>query len=168
MVLVDQINACLPQTQCKRCTYDGCLPYAHAISKDEAEINQCPPGGDAAIVALAALLKRKPLPLNTAHGQHLPPQVALIDESQCIGCVLCIKACPVDAIVGAPKAMHTVLTADCTGCELCIPPCPMDCITLVPAAQNPAPVDSKQRYEQRQQRLMAAQNVVPMQESQVK
>ena len=129
--LADRIDALLPQTQCGQCTYAGCRPYADAIARGEADINQCPPGGDAGIRALAALLGRDFKPLDPSHGVHKPRVVALIDEDVCIGCTKCIQACPVDAIVGAPKRMHSILSDECTGCELCIPPCPVDCITLV-------------------------------------
>jgi electron transport complex protein RnfB len=130
--LVDAIDALLPQTQCTKCGYDGCRPYAEAIAHG-APLNQCPPGGAAGIDALAALLGRPALPLNPVHGVEKPRTVALIDERLCIGCTLCIQACPVDCIVGAPTKMHTVIASQCTGCELCVPPCPMDCIALVPA-----------------------------------
>lgn len=129
--LADRIDAVLPQTQCTRCGYTGCKPYAEAIAGGEAPINQCPPGGYAGIVKLAALLGTPPLPLNPANGVEKPLALALIDESLCIGCTLCIKACPVDAILGAAKLMHTVLPDWCTGCELCIAPCPVDCISMV-------------------------------------
>ena len=131
--LADRIDALLPQTQCTRCGYQGCKPYAEAIAKGEAEINQCPPGGAAGIIKLADLLNTLPKPLNPANGVEKPLETALIDESLCIGCTLCIQACPVDAILGAAKQMHTVLNSWCTGCELCIAPCPVDCITMVKA-----------------------------------
>ena len=134
--VVAHIDALLPQTQCTRCGYAGCRPYAAAIASGEAEINQCPPGGSAAIESLAALLGRPVRPLNPIHGTESPPQVAWIDESRCIGCARCLAPCPVDAIVGAAKYMHTVLAGRCTGCELCLPPCPVDCIELRP---GPAP-----------------------------
>lgn len=129
--VVDQIEAILPQTQCAQCGYPGCRPYAQAIAAGEAEINQCPPGGEAGIRALADLLGREPMPLNPDNGEEKPVAVAVIDEDICIGCTLCIQACPVDAIVGAPKLMHTVIESECTGCELCLPPCPVDCIDMV-------------------------------------
>lgn len=132
----DQIDALLPQTQCRKCGYDGCRPYAEAILNGEADINQCPPGGGETIAALARLLELPEKPLNPAHGTESAPQVAFIDETSCIGCVKCIKACPVDAIVGARRQMHTVIAAECTGCELCLPPCPVDCISLMPAAST--------------------------------
>ena len=132
MASADDIDALLPQTQCTRCGYQGCRPYADAIARGEAEINQCPPGGTPTIAALASLLHREPLPLNPANGLEGPPLVALIDEATCIGCAKCLPPCPVDAIIGARKQMHTILTALCTGCELCIAPCPVDCISMVP------------------------------------
>ena len=132
------IDALLPQTQCTRCGYAGCLPYAEAIVAGDAGINQCPPGGAATIAALARLTGRAPLPLNPANGVERAPLVAWIDESRCIGCARCLPPCPVDAIVGAPKFLHTVLTGHCTGCELCMAPCPVDCIELRPAATDPA------------------------------
>jgi len=151
--LAERIDAALPQTQCTKCGYDGCRPYAEAIAKGEADIDQCPPGGDAGVAKLAALLDRAVKPLNPVHGEYRPPQVALIDEALCIGCVKCIHACPVDAIVGASKRMHTVIAAWCTGCELCIPPCPVDCISLVPVAELPDPDLSRSRHEFRAFRL---------------
>ena len=129
--LVDQIERLLPQTQCAQCGYPGCRPYAEAVANGEAEIDQCPPGGSDGIAALAALLDRKVIPLNPEFGIEKPASVAVIREAECIGCTLCIKACPVDAIIGAPKLMHTVIHDHCTGCELCLPPCPVDCIDLV-------------------------------------
>jgi len=132
--LARRIDALLPQTQCTQCGYDGCLPYAKAIARGQAAINQnqCPPGGQQGIEALAALMGCEPLPLNPAHGQEKPLEVAIIDESVCIGCTLCIQACPVDAILGAPKRMHSILPMHCTGCALCVAPCPMDCIRMEP------------------------------------
>jgi len=136
--VVDQIDAVLPQTQCGQCGYPGCRPYAEAIARDEADINQCPPGGEAGIRALADLLGREPKPLNPDNGEEQPRRVAVIDETACIGCTLCIQACPVDAIVGASKQMHTVIAAECTGCDLCLPPCPVDCIQMVVPEPDPA------------------------------
>lgn len=130
--IVDQIDAILPQTQCGQCTYPGCKPYATAIANGEAPINQCPPGGEATILQLADLLGVEPLELNPENGQEDIPTVAVIDEENCIGCTLCIQACPVDAIFGAAKQMHTVIADECTGCDLCLPPCPVDCIDMVP------------------------------------
>jgi electron transport complex protein RnfB len=129
-----RIDALLPQTQCTRCGFAGCRPYAAAIAAGDADIDQCPPGGSATIRALAELLGRAPKPLNPLHGVEGPAQVAWIDESRCIGCARCLAPCPVDAIVGAPKFLHTIIAERCTGCELCIAPCPVDCIHLEPAA----------------------------------
>ena len=126
--LADRIDALLPQTQCRRCGYADCRAYAEAIATDETDINRCLPGGEETIQALAAITGRAPIPLDPALGQFTPGTVAFIDEALCIGCTKCIQACPVDAIAGAPKLMHTVIEALCTGCELCIPPCPVDCI----------------------------------------
>lgn len=128
--LADAIDALLPQTQCTKCGYAGCRPYAEAIANGSADINQCPPGGIRGVRELARLLDRPEKPLNPANGAEQPRAVAVIDEARCIGCMLCIAACPTDAIVGAPKQMHTVLTRYCTGCELCLPPCPVDCIDM--------------------------------------
>ena len=136
--LAERIDALLPQTQCTKCGYPACRPYAEAIERGEAEINQCPPGGDAAIRELAALLGREVRPLNPRNGIEQPRRVALIDEARCIGCTLCIQACPVDAIVGAPKLMHTVVTELCSGCDLCVAPCPVDCIEMLPASGEDA------------------------------
>lgn len=137
-VLAEDIDRLLPQTQCERCGYEGCRPYAEAIAAGSADINRCPPGGEDTIAALAELLGKPTKPLNPECGEHVAPTVALIDEDTCIGCTRCIQACPVDAIVGAAKLMHTVIAAECTGCELCLPPCPVDCIDLVPV-QRQAP-----------------------------
>jgi electron transport complex protein RnfB len=148
---VKAIDALLPQTQCTRCGYPGCLPYASAIAQG-VPINQCPPGGAATIEALAALLGRAVLPLNPDNGVEAPARVAVIDESRCIGCAKCLPPCPVDAIIGAPRFMHTVAAQLCTGCELCIAPCPVDCIIMVelkaPAAgaQAPTAADNRERY----------------------
>ena len=131
--IVDEIDAALPQTQCGQCTFAGCRPYAEAIAKGEAEINQCPPGGESTIQDLADIMGVEAIPLNEEHGEHTNiPEVAIIIEKDCIGCTLCIQACPVDAILGAAKQMHTVIESECTGCELCLPPCPVDCIEMVP------------------------------------
>ena len=129
--IVQQIDSLLPQTQCGQCGFAGCRPYAEAIARGEADINQCPPGGETTIQALADLLGRDPKPLNEEHGEHTEKSVAVIDENICIGCTLCIQACPVDAILGAAKQMHTVIESECTGCKLCIDPCPVDCIDMV-------------------------------------
>ena len=132
MTLVDRIDALLPQTQCEQCGYHGCRPYAGAIARGEAPINQCPPGGAAGIEKLAALLQQPVLPLDPQHGIEKPRTLARIVEADCIGWTKCIQVCPVDAIVGASKLMHTVIADDCTGCELCVPACPVDCIVLLP------------------------------------
>jgi electron transport complex protein RnfB len=129
--VVDRIDALLPQTQCGQCTYAGCRPYAEAIAAGDADINQCPPGGEVTIQGLADLLGVDPKPLNPEHGEHSEKTVVRIDEQVCIGCTLCIQACPVDAILGAAKQMHTVIAEECTGCDLCIPPCPVECIHIV-------------------------------------
>lgn len=134
--LVDKIDAMLPQTQCGQCSFPGCRPYATAIAGGAADINQCPPGGDTTIHALAELLGKDPKPLNAEHGVVEAKMVAVIDEGRCIGCTLCIQACPVDAILGAAKHMHTVIKQECTGCKLCLPPCPVDCIDMVPIKET--------------------------------
>ena len=144
--LVRRIDALLPQTQCTKCGYAGCLPYAEAMAAGEADINQCPPGGETVIRELAETLHVEAKPLNPLNGMFRPPQLAVIDEATCIGCTKCIQACPVDAIVGAAKLMHTVIADWCTGCELCIPPCPVDCIALVPVGALPDPDLSRSRH----------------------
>ncbi len=131
-ILVERINAVLPQTQCGQCGYPGCRPYAEAIATGVA-INRCPPGGAHTITRLASLLEQRELPLDSRHGSETPRKVAFIREAECIGCTKCIQACPVDAIIGAPKRMHTVIERDCTGCDLCVAPCPVDCIDMLPA-----------------------------------
>jgi Na+-translocating ferredoxin:NAD+ oxidoreductase subunit B len=136
--LAQAIDALLPQTQCTKCGYAGCMPYAEAIAAGEAPINRCPPGGEAGIAALAQLLDQPLLPLDETCGLHLPHRVAAIDEATCIGCAKCLKACPTDAIIGANKFMHTVIAALCTGCDLCIPPCPVDCIEMIEDTNFPA------------------------------
>ncbi|TRX73738.1 RnfABCDGE type electron transport complex subunit B [Pseudomonas mangiferae] len=154
---IQAIDALLPQTQCGKCGHPACLPYAEGIARGEA-INKCPPGGQATIAALARLLERPPLPLDAADGPT-PAQVAFIREAECIGCTKCIQACPVDAIVGAARLMHTVLRDECTGCDLCVAPCPVDCIDLLPLAAPAAEAQRaraghfRQRYRQRQARL---------------
>ena len=130
--IADQIDSILPQTQCGQCGYPGCRPYAEAIAAGEAEINRCPPGGEVTMVALADLLGREPVPMADAAAAEKPKSVAVIREDECIGCTLCIRACPVDAIIGAAKQMHSVIAEQCTGCELCLPPCPVECIDMVP------------------------------------
>jgi len=134
--LIVRIDALLPQAQCGKCGYPGCKPYAAAIASGEADINQCPPGGDAGVRALANLLRVECKPLNAEHGLPTPLARAIIDENICIGCTLCLQACPVDAILGAPKHMHTVIASECTGCELCVAPCPVDCISMQSMAET--------------------------------
>ena len=160
--LVQALDDALPQTQCTRCGYPDCRRYAQALAAGEAEINQCPPGGDEGIARLAALTGRPVLPLNPLNGIESPRWLAVIDEAWCIGCTLCLKACPVDAIVGGPKGMHTVIDAQCTGCELCLPACPVDCIALVPltaartgwaAWSAPQATAARERYGWHAQRL---------------
>ncbi|MFI3187016.1 MAG: RnfABCDGE type electron transport complex subunit B [Methylococcaceae bacterium] len=155
-ILIDQINALLPQTQCGQCSFQGCHPYAVAIAAGMADINQCPPGGEQGIRDLADLLGVAPKPLNSEFGLHKAPGVAFIIEQDCIGCVKCIAACPVDAIVGAAKFMHTVIASECTGCELCIAPCPVDCIIMMPLPVNNSielraqkSAQAKRRYDAR-------------------
>jgi Na+-translocating ferredoxin:NAD+ oxidoreductase subunit B len=160
--LAERIDAALPQTQCTRCGYPDCRSYAQAVARHEAGIDQCPPGGAQGIERLAAITGLPARPLNPRHGVEGPLRVALIDETWCIGCTLCIKACPVDCILGAPKAMHTVASEDCTGCELCIPACPVDCISLVDttpgrsgwdAWSEPQALRARKAYDARSQRL---------------
>jgi electron transport complex protein RnfB len=156
--IVARIDALLPQTQCTRCGYPGCRPYAAAIASGTAEINQCPPGGAATIHVLAKFLDRDVLPLNPVNGVESPPRVAWIDEARCIGCARCLPPCPVDAIVGAAKYMHTVLAERCTGCELCIAPCPVDCIEMrsEPVPKEPSIQASlnRARYNAHSERLL--------------
>jgi Na+-translocating ferredoxin:NAD+ oxidoreductase subunit B len=155
--LEEAIDRILPQTQCTKCGYHACRPYASAIAAGEAAINRCPPGGEAGIRALAALTGRPYAPLDPACGVEQPRRVALIDEARCIGCTLCILACPVDAIAGARKQMHTVIAEHCTGCDLCLPPCPVDCIDMVPAADaawdEPRASAARDRYRRKLTRL---------------
>lgn len=158
--LADAIDALLPQTQCRKCGYAGCRPYAEAIAEGQAEINQCPPGGDDVARDLAALLDVPFKPLDPAFGVTGPPAVAVIDEEVCIGCTLCIQACPVDAIVGAAKLMHTVIAGECTGCELCLAPCPVDCIRIIetgqaltPEQRRAAAARARRRFQSRHERL---------------
>jgi electron transport complex protein RnfB len=154
MTLVDKIDAILPQTQCRKCTFPACRPYAAAIASGDANINQCPPGGQKGIDELAKLLDVKSMPLNPEYGEEKPASIAFIIEEDCIGCVKCIQACPIDAIVGAAKQMHTILADECTGCELCIEPCPVDCITLQLTSNDSQyqPDKAKMRYEAKVQR----------------
>jgi electron transport complex protein RnfB len=156
-MMIEQINALLPQTQCGQCGFKGCRPYAEAIAAGLADINQCPPGGNDGISDLAELLGVAPKPLNPQFGEHKPKSVAFIIEQDCIGCVKCLAVCPVDAILGAAKQMHTVISSECTGCELCIAPCPVDCIVIqvlpnqyISKAEKYAFAQhAKQRYEAR-------------------
>lgn len=135
--VVEQIDKLLPQTQCGQCSFAGCRPYAEAIANGEVDINRCPPGGEKTIQALADLLEVEVKPLDEECGIEKPKTVAVIDEQRCIGCTLCIQACPVDAILGAAKQMHTVIADECTGCDLCLPPCPVDCIDMVEIKETP-------------------------------
>jgi electron transport complex protein RnfB len=156
--LAERIDALLPQTQCTKCGYPTCRRYADAVATGEADINQCPPGGEAGVRKLAALLSRDAKPLNPANGFEQPRRVASIDEARCIGCTLCIQACPVDAIVGAAKLMHTVVTELCSGCDLCVAPCPVDCIEMLPAKEedvwDAVRADAaRERFERRRARL---------------
>jgi len=153
--LVTAIDELLPQTQCTRCGYAGCRPYAEAIAAGDSEINHCPPGGSAVIEALARLLGRDPLPLDTKNGVEGPYQIAVIDEERCIGCAKCLPPCPVDAILGAPRFMHTVLATLCTGCELCIAPCPVDCIEMRPASSIAGALDEAPPAQLNRDRFVA-------------
>jgi electron transport complex protein RnfB len=158
-IMIQKIDALLPQTQCTKCGFNGCRPYAQAISEGTA-INRCPPGGDATIAKLAQLLDQPVIPLDTSR-EPARAVVAFVREAECIGCTKCIQACPVDAIVGAAQQMHTVISDYCTGCELCIAPCPVDCIDLIALPityQAPAPAQLKQRYDHRNARLSQQQS----------
>ena len=162
---VDAIDSLLPQTQCGRCGYDACRPYAEALVRGDASINRCPPGGDATVTALARLLARPVVPLDPACGAAVPRETARIDdESACIGCTVCIRACPVDAIIGARKWMHAVIESECTGCGLCVEPCPVDCISMVPTRTGPTTAEgwlaerapfARHRFERRRARESA-------------
>ena len=151
---VDRINLLLPQTQCTKCGHPGCKPYAEAIAGGGA-INKCPPGGAATIATIAALLHRPVEALDPTHGIESPRKVAYIREAECIGCTKCIVACPVDAILGSARHMHTVITSECTGCDLCVAPCPVDCIDMLPAPTPQRSQHWKSRFEARQQRIAA-------------
>ena len=160
--LAARLDALLPQTQCTRCGYPTCHAYAEAMAQGTSDIDRCPPGGAEGVATLARLLGCEPKPLDPAIGIEAPPVVAFIEEDICIGCTKCIQACPVDAIVGAAKRMHTIIAAECTGCELCIPPCPVDCIVIVPIADRPLARDqvleraarARARFDARNARLM--------------
>jgi electron transport complex protein RnfB len=161
--LADRLDAALPQTQCTRCGYPDCRSYAQAMAQGEAEINRCPPGGAEGIVRLAQISGRPVLPLDLSRGAEVPRALAVIDEAWCIGCTLCIKACPVDCILGASKLMHTVIDHQCTGCELCVPVCPVDCIAMVPvtpgqtgwqAWTTPQADEARERYEWHRERTV--------------
>jgi electron transport complex protein RnfB len=163
--LKQKINFILPQTQCGKCEFSGCEPYAEAISEGKADINQCPPGGKSGILKIAKLLKVDYKPLNERYGIEKPKEIAIIEEDKCIGCTLCILACPVDAILGASKNMHTVITEECTGCELCIAPCPVDCIKMIPLDFEDDEITkrkksdlARKRYEFKKQRMIRDKN----------
>ena len=160
--LAERLDGVLPQTQCTRCGYNGCRPYANAISEGQADINRCPPGGANVIAALAALTGNAIKALDPSCGAHGPLLVAVIDEATCIGCTLCIAACPVDAIIGAQKRMHAVLPSLCSGCELCVAPCPVDCIRMVPARRAWTDEDAtaaRTRYEVRNVRVARGERI---------
>lgn len=158
--LANQLEDALPQTQCTKCGFPSCRAYAEAIALGQANYNQCPPGGAAGVARLAAILARPLLPLNVEHGHERPRPVALIDEAQCIGCTLCIQACPVDAIMGAAKQMHTVISALCTGCDLCVAPCPVDCISMVNVTEEKTGWDAwSQEQADKARQLFHARNV---------
>lgn len=163
--LKEKINSILPQTQCGKCEFSGCDPYAEAIADGKADINQCPPGGKSGILKIAKLLKVDYKPLNERYGIEKPKEIAIIEEDKCIGCTLCILACPVDAILGASKNMHTVITEECTGCELCIAPCPVDCIKMIPLDFEDDEITkrkksdlARKRYEFKKQRMIRDKN----------
>jgi len=157
-----RIDAVLPQTQCTRCGYDGCIPYARALAAGGADLDRCPPGGDAVVLKLSELTGRRVKPVDPACGAPGPLVVAVIDEAACIGCTLCIEACPVDAIIGAPKRMHAVLPSLCSGCELCVPPCPVDCIAIVSAQREWTAQDAsaaRERHAARNARLARRERI---------
>lgn len=179
--LIQQVDALLPQTQCEQCEYKGCYAYAEAIVTSDAKINRCPPGGDAVIASLSQLLNQPLMPLNTDLGVYKPPQVVRIEEDYCIGCMKCIIACPVEAIVGARRLMHTVIQEECTGCELCIPPCPLNCIVIEPLDprlgeatiglsdwEKTRALKSRQRFNAKKSREDARNNITDTQPPQEK
>lgn len=155
--LAEQIDALLPQTQCRKCGFQGCRPYAEALAAGSADINQCPPGGELGIRKLAALLGVAAKPLDPAYGVERPRQVAVISEADCIGCTKCLPPCPTDAILGSSKHMHTVIASECTGCELCVAPCPVNCISMQAAADTTWTVEnakhSRRRFQAKNRRL---------------
>lgn len=160
--LAERLDALLPQTQCARCGYAGCAPYARAIAQGDADIDRCPPGGDTGAAALAAVVRRTVKPVDRTRGDPGPLVVAVIDETNCIGCTLCIAACPVDAIIGAPKRLHTVLASLCSGCELCVAACPVDCIALDPAGRDWSADDARaarDRHRARNARVARAERI---------
>ncbi|WP_027819653.1 electron transport complex subunit RsxB, partial [Paraburkholderia bannensis] len=151
--LADRIEDLLPQTQCTKCGYDGCRPYAEAVAAGTASYNQCPPGGAEGVARLAHLLGKPVIPINPDNGVERARPVAFIDEQVCIGCTLCLQACPVDAIVGAPKQMHTIVKDLCTGCDLCVAPCPVDCIAMIPVTGEATGWDAWTQQQADQARL---------------
>jgi electron transport complex protein RnfB len=160
--LAARIDALLPQTQCTRCGHDGCAPYARAVASGKADIDRCPPGGDVVVGALANLLGRVKKPVDPACGTPGPLLVAVIDEAACIGCTLCIEACPVDAIIGAARRMHAVVPSLCSGCELCVAPCPVDCIAMIPARREWTRDDAREaraRHDARSARLARSERI---------
>ena len=166
--MTEKINSILPQTQCGKCDFSGCKPYANAIVEGKADINQCPPGGKTGILKIAHLLKVEYKPLNESHGVSKPREIAIIEEDKCIGCTLCILACPVDAILGASKSMHTVISEECTGCELCIEPCPVDCIIVEKIKSNDAVTlraQSQKRYDQKRLRVKSNKKKISLNSS---
>ena len=170
MVSVTELNAVLPKTQCEACGYKGCKPYAEAILKQEESIALCAPGGESTLRRIAKRLHRDPAPsIEQVHRNYRPPSTAVIRASECIGCTKCLQACPVDAIIGSRKQMHTIIENECTGCGLCVPPCPVDCIDLIPI-ETPLfdPIIAEQRFNARQKRLNKAKPSIPLNASKIK